>query len=165
MGTVFYRNAVVTKFNELRLFTGIKVLSYMGYMSNLTEIELPVGGLLEILDDSCFYYTPLPKTMVFPEGITTFANHSVSRSTMVETLDLPSTTESIPGYFAYVCSSLNHIIIRATTPPLVGSNTLPYISSRIQFYVPDEALQSYLNHSSLGSYSSRIHPISEYDAD
>lgn len=162
---MFYRNAVVTKFNELRLFTGIKVLSYMSYMSNLTEIELPVGGLLETLDDSCFYYTPLPKTMVFPEGVTTFKNHSVSRSTRVETLDLPSTTGSIPGYFAYVCSSLKRIIIRATTPPSVGSNTLPNISSSIHFYVPDEALQSYLNHSSWGSYSSRIHPISEYDAD
>ena len=161
MGTTFSYSNIV-KFNELSSFTGIEILKGFDHISSL-EIELPVGGALHTIGDNCFYMTTLPKNMVFPEGITEFGDHSVSRNYTLEILDLPSTTSSFKRFFAYYCSSLENIIIRSTTPPSVSSYTLPNIPSGVQFFVPDDSLQSYLNDSSWGAYSSRIHPLSEYN--
>ena len=156
-------NDNIYSFDELRFFTNIETLSGLGYCTNLTKLTLPEGGMLRKLGGECLYGSALTPVFSVPEGVTTFANHAIGRGTcMVVNLYLPSTTATFEGFFMMFSTHIQNIIIKAAIPPAVASNTLPNIPTSVQFYVPDTALQAYLNDSSWGSYSTRIHPISEY---
>ena len=155
-------NPLVTKFNELRFFTGITILSGLGGLGNLLEITLPAAGKLREFADGALNYSYLPMDMlVIPEGVTTFGNHSIGRSGChLKAVDFPSTTTTFSGYILFQVSTLTTVIIRATTPPTINSNALNVIPSTAIIYVPDESVDLYK--SSWSAVASRIKPLSEY---
>lgn len=166
MGTKFF-GASIVKFNELRYFIGIKSLdetSGFRYNQELLEITLPQGGNLTTLYQECLYGARLPMPLlVVPEGVTVLGNHAIGRNNCyIENVELPSTLIRFDGYIFYQMPSLQTVIIHAATPPTVANTTLSGIPSRVQFYVPDEAMSAYTSNSSWSAYSSRIHPISEH---
>ena len=163
MGTTF-RETLIRKFNELRLFTGIVTLSGLCYIQNLLEITLPIGGRLTTLGTECLYGSRLPMPLlIIPEGVTTINNHAIGRNNcFIENVDLPSTLARFDLWCFYQMPVLSKVRLYAETPPVVASNTLSGIPSRVQFYVPDAALETYQNDASWGTYSSRIHKMSEY---
>ncbi len=164
MHTSVYGTSLTSKFNELRYFVGITELTGLDYNQSLLEITLPEGGNLTRLGTECLYGSRLPmQLLVVPEGVTTIRNHAIGRSNCyIENVDLPSTLTKFEGYCFYQMPSLSKVRLFATTPPAVASNTLGGIPTRVQFYVPDAALETYKSDSSWGAYASRIHKMSEY---
>ena len=164
LGNIFINRRTTTLFDEFRYFTGVGN-NFRFYNSLVEKLTLP-EGTITALNDNVMYNCPLSQSSYFyiPEGCETFGNHALGGTPcMIVTLDLPSTTKTFQRYFMYVAPKIQSIILRASTPPEVNSATLPGIPSRVQFYVPDSAVQDYLSDSSWGAYSSRIHPLSEYD--
>ena len=156
--------SLTSKFNELRFFVGITELTGLGNNQSLLEITLPEGGNLTRLGTECLYGSRLPmQLLVVPEGVTTIRNHAIGRNNCyIENVDLPSTLTKFEGYCFYLMPALSKVRIFASTPPTVASNTLRGIPSRVQFYVPDAALETYQNDTSWGAYASRIHKMSDY---
>lgn len=102
--------------------------------------------------------------LVIPEGVTTIYNHAIGRGgCYIANVDLPSTLTRFTGYCFYLMPAISKVRIFATTPPTVANNTLGGIPTRVQFYVPDAALETYKSNASWGAYSSRIHKMSEYE--
>lgn len=102
--------------------------------------------------------------LIIPEGVTTIDNHAIGRNNCyIENVDLPSTLTRFAGYCFYQMPVLSKVRLYAETPPVVANNTLSGIPTRVQFYVPDAALETYKSNSSWGAYASRIHKMSEYE--
>lgn len=157
-------NQLITKFNELKLFTGLTTLSGLAHLPNLLEIDLPDAGNLKTIGQGALAWSYLPmELLVLPEGVTTLQNHAISRSSChLRSISLPSTLSRIISYFLYQMPNIETVQIYAITPPTVDNNTLSGIPTRVQFYVPDAALETYKSNSSWGAYASRIHKMSEY---
>ena len=94
------------------------------------------------------------------EGITEVGLTFNGSFNNVETLILPSTITSIPRYTFYGYIRITNFIIKATTPPTIGSPI--FNSSNIpNIYVPDESVDSYKTATNWSSYASQIYPISQ----
>ena len=163
MGNNFYQNRTIKLFDEFKYFTGVgNNFRFNG--STIEKLTLPEGTITAINDDT-LYNCPLSQSLYFyiPEGCITLGNHSLGGAPcLIVTLDLPSTIRTFQRYFMYLSTKIQSIILRAPVPPGVNSVTLQNIPSRVQFYVPDSAIEDYLSDTSWGAYSSRIHTISEF---
>lgn len=156
-------NFLIERFDEFQYFTSITNSWSFMYLENLKKLTLPQS--VTTIPSEALYGISLSESTNFkvPEGCTTYENHAIGRGNChIVTLDLPSTSTSFTGNFMYGAPDIQTIIIRATTPPTVASNTLSSIPSRVQFYVPDDSVEAYQTASSWSSYASRIHPLSEY---
>lgn len=156
-------NTLIQRFPEFQYFTSITSSWNFNYLENLKKLVLP--PYITIIPMEALYGVSLSESSYFkvPEGCTTYRNHAIGRGNChIVTLDLPSTSASFDGYIMYGAPDIQTIIIRATTPPTVASNTLSNIPSRVQFYVPDDSVEAYQTASSWSNYASRIHPLSEY---
>lgn len=168
LGTAFRqnqnsRNTLIKRFDEYKYFTSITVCSSFGYINNIVKLTLPPS--IKSISVEALYGVSLSESPYFvvPEGCTTYGNHAIGRSNCyITTLDLPSTSASFQGYIMYQSPNIQTIILRAMTPPAVTSSTLSGIPSRVQFYVPDASVEAYKTANIWSSYSSRIHPMSEY---
>lgn len=90
VGSVFNKNATITKFNEFQYFTGITIIpkGTFQYCTKLTEIT-------------------------FPDSIISFGDHSCSYSGFTSIV-IPDNTKTLTRSF-YSCKSLTSIIIGSST--------------------------------------------------
>jgi len=62
----------------------------------------------------------------------------------------------------YNCSALQYVIIRATTPPTLGSTSAFTNTNNCPIYVPDASVEAYKTATNWLQFSDRIKPLSEY---
>ena len=97
-----------------------------------------------------FEYTSIPS------GVTTIKDHTFYGCDGLTDIELPDTITSIENY-AFAWSSLCNIIIRATTPPTLGSNIFP--SSLVKIKVPSEYVGLYKVTTGWNTYADKIFSI------
>ena len=117
LGTVFNRNAVITKFNELQYFTGLSSLANYVFQncSSLTSVYLP--STLRSLPDYAFYGCSGLKRInsttdgVFnvPSGITSFGRCAFQSCSGMEILSISPDTTSLGSQIFTSCSNLKSI--------------------------------------------------------
>ena len=73
--------------------------------------------------------------------------------------ELPETITNIGNNAFRACTSLQTVIVRATTPPTLGTGNA---FSNANIYVPDNSVQAYKEASGWSAHASRIKPLSEY---
>lgn len=79
----------------------------------------------------------------------------------IESAILPSTLTYIGNYvLGTQPTSLKFVIIEATTPPSIESNS--FARSTCPIYVPDESVTAYKEATNWSAYADRIKPLSEY---
>lgn len=76
-------------------------------------------------------------------------------------VELEAITDIGSDAFA-ACPSLKTVIIRATTPPILGSYAFNNSANAI-IYVPDASVEAYKGATNWNTYASRIKPLSEYN--
>ena len=81
--------------------------------------------------------------------------------TSLTVLDIPSTVVSMGEAVVFGCTSLRHVIVRATTPPTLG--TRAFTSTTCLIYVPDGSVDAYKAATNWNSWADRIKPLSEYN--
>lgn len=75
-------------------------------------------------------------------------------------VDLPSTVTTINQYALYNCPLLSTLVVRATTPPTLGTGALPTSNTILKIYVPDANVAAYQAASGWSTYSAQIFPLS-----
>jgi hypothetical protein len=61
------------------------------------------------------------------------------------------------------CTSLQKVIVRASTPPTLGNTNAFNNTNNCPIYVPDASLEAYKTATNWVSYADRIHPLSEIE--
>lgn len=106
----------------------------------------------------CFKLVEIPP---LAEGITIIPNWAFL-GTSLTSVDLPSSIVKISLQAFFSCSHLSYIIVRATTPPSVESNSLPNTIGSI--YVPDASVSAYQAANNWSRFADKIKPLSELTA-
>lgn len=107
-----------------------------GYCNNLSSVTLNDG--LKLIDYKAFTYC-----------------------TSLSSITIPSSVEFIGGYAFSGCSNLERVIMQASTPPLLDTNTFDGLSSECIICVPDGSVNTYKSNSRFSRYSSIICSMSE----
>ena len=158
IGTTFYQKAI-TKFNELTQFTSVTSIPQNAFRGcpQLGEISLPAG--VTIVGDSAFNLTSSLKTINLSSSLKTISEYAFYLSGLAQ-IDLPSTITTIGSNAFQYCYYIKTIIVRATTPPTLGSNAL-YGVTPTAIYVPSASVEAYKSASGWSAFASKIVAIQE----
>lgn len=192
LGTVFQQNSLITTTADLHFFTSVTSLANNAFLRcySLRIIDLPnnivsigtytfytllsferiisLGGI-STLPDQTFAGMQYSTSITIPEGITKINNYVFSQSGQSDAqnklsfVDLPSTVTSI-GNNTFLYRHIKTWIVRAVTPPTLGTQTFRY-GSIGSIYVPDESVETYKAATNWSAWASKIHPLSEYVED
>ena len=158
IGTTFYQKAI-TKFNELTQFTSVTSIPTNAFRGcpQLVEISLPAG--VTIVGSSAFNLASSLKTINLSSSLKTIGSYAFYLSGLAQ-IDLPSTTTTIESNAFQYCYYMKTIIVRATTPPTLGSNAL-YGVTPTAIYVPSASVAAYKSASGWSAFASKIEAIQE----
>ena len=139
MYAAFASNSNLRWFPELKWFAGMpKLLRYaFRYCPNLEEIELPPN--ITCIGQQCF------------DGDKKLGPDFV----------IPPKVAQIDWYAFHDCTGIKNFKVLNPTPPTVESIASVFSSDTAEFYVPDDAVETYKAASGWSAYASRIHPMSE----
>jgi len=132
-----------------------------------------LGKVTEIKSGSSFtantlMNNPRLREMVFPDTVTTIGDIVLAKCNALEYLYIGESISSIGAYFAYIDANTTDVpldvIIKATTPPSLGSD---FLLRRTQYtiYVPDASVDAYKEASNWSSFASKIKGISSLATD
>jgi hypothetical protein len=80
----------------------------------------------------------------------------------LELLVLPPSLTSIQHGLAAGCTALKAVVVKATTPPTLGSNCF-LNTNNCPIYVPDNSIEDYKTATNWSNYADRILPLSQYN--
>lgn len=192
LGTAFASNTIITRFNELALFTGLVAVSTQhqnwtagGFAgcSNLEEVTLPPA--LKTLGCYSFRGTSNLEYIHNLENIeylhySTYSGIYVFSPSGIKEINLPNLKENIPANTLRGCNRVEKVVIGAGCRDIGTYNFYGGLYSVVIFlatepptlaanntsmkaiYVPDESLDAYKTASVWSAQASKIHPISEY---
>lgn len=98
----------------------------------------------------------------YNQYITSIPSNGLTDNKSLKKLELPPSLTTIGSNAFNGCFILNTIIIRAITPPSIGSTIFPYNNVALRIYVPDISLNDYKTATNWVTYSDYIYPLSEY---
>ena len=138
--------------------TTIGTAAFIG-CKNLQHITLP--NALTELKSQLFYNCSNLSNVVVPNSVTTIGSSAFGGCNRLSKIDIGTGITSIGGQCFYHNYPLT-MIIRATTPPSLGSNNTSLGNASSTIYVPDESVAAYKAASDWSAYAAKIYPISEY---
>lgn len=122
--------------------------------NNLKRLVIPEGNTNLGIVQGCKGMEYLE----YPEGGTTVDSYGSSNSGI---LVLPSTVTTIKD-MAFARSAYSFIVLKAKTPPTLGSNPFYSGSWPTYIYVPDNSVEAYKVATNWNNLSNRIRPLSEF---
>ena len=140
---------------DLSNITAITGWRFFRNCTSLKSIYLP--ECLDV-DHQAFEGCTSLKTVIMPK-VKNIGYRPFGSCTALERLDLPASVTNIWNNAFGGCTALKVITIAATTPPALDTTALSGQSA--EFYVPDDAVETYKAASGWSAYASRIHPMSE----
>ncbi len=162
MGNRFQNNKLVTSFKEAVSFTGItSIAANFAYGSSLQSIIIP--SFVTIIGTDAFRSSSVTDVVIQDgENGLTLSGRVFYSSPSLPFIDLPARVTSIGSECFHSCFALRTIIVRATTPPTLGSQAFRYLTT-FDIYVPDSSVDAYKAASYWSSWASHIKPLSEYE--
>lgn len=97
-------------------------------------------------------------SITIPNGVATIETGAFYQSSL-QTIDIPSTVTTMDNDCFKNSSDLNTVIIRAVTPPTIGSDVFAGNSNNLKIYVPADSVEVYKSASRWSSYASKIQAI------
>ena len=132
-----------------------KLRNYAFYRMPITKVILP-STLINPTGGSCFDSCASLSEVELGSGIIILTQRFFSGCTNLKSLTIPAQVIRINNY---AFTTLNELICLPTTPPIIESNVVRYVSTDI--YVPDDSLSAYQSATNWTSAASKIKPISE----
>lgn len=138
-GTDFRGNAELRSFTELKWFTGLVELSNSTF-ANCTALE----------------------EIALPQGVRTLYGQVFRQCAALRNITLPSSVQQINGYAFLYCKSMKWAKVLNPTPPKLYTGMPPFGGTDCEFYVPDDAVDTYKAADEWSEMTDRIHPLSEW---
>lgn len=126
--------------------------------SNLTSIT--IGSAVTSISTMAFQNCSKVTSLVFPNSVTFIGIQCCRSMSNLQTVDIGTGITSIQNMAFYECSKVQYYIVRAISPPTLGSSTLAGVSD-YAIYVPDASVNTYKAVSGWSNYASKIFPISD----
>ena len=124
--------------------------------TRLESVELP--ATLTKISNYAFNACMSLKRVIIPEGIEQIGQNCFTATQLSEVV-LPSSITSI-GNSAFLSNySLVSVIVRATTPPTLGTNAFNSSHSDLVIYVPAGSVSAYQSATNWSTYADRIQAI------
>lgn len=92
------------------------------------------------------------------------AYYALDNKTALKKVDIGPNCTTIGNFAFQSDTNLQEVIIRATTPPTLGSNALRWTNDNLIIYVPDASVDTYKEASGWSAFADRIYPLSVYEA-
>lgn len=93
-------------------------------------------------------------------SVTSVGDYALRQDYALTTLEFGNLTSLGEGALSF-CTGLVSVVIRATTPPTLGTNAFQETNNCL-IYVPDASVDAYKTATNWSSLASRIKPLSEY---
>lgn len=138
--------------------TAIKQSAFQ-YCTALREVRLP--NTLKKIYGNAFRGVNGMRSLTIPEGVTEMLQYALGSMPNLKYLDLPSTLTNIGNYCFYSASALDTLIVRAKTPPRIGSSSFSLMKSTCNIYVPADSVDAYKSASVWNNRASYIKAIPE----
>lgn len=158
-----------SKLEDVTLLEGITTIGNSAFYgcTNLHNITLP--STLTTMGTAVFQLSGIYKLEI-PEGIKKIPNNTVYQCASLEEIILPSTVTNINTGALRQCTSLERVIVKATTPPTLAADAFRDVKMNGIIYVPQGCKAAYeatvWNNSTANYYpKSRGWTIEELDAD
>lgn len=189
IGTTFKGNTEITSFNEFRYFTKVTSIPTNAFdaCSNLRSIGVNWGEITSIganafrncsslqleevaapkltnLGSAAFHAIPALKR-VTDLGFVPSVQLKTFYNTGLLFINFPATITSIGSQVFRYVTTLEQVIVRATTPPSLDSLAFQNTNDTFIIYVPDASLEAYKTAVNWSAYADRIHPLSEIEGD
>ena len=116
------------------------------------DLEFESGSINQVIKywvQGCSNVTP----------VTTIPIQALANISVMQEIDLPSTMTTIQDFAFYGDSNLTTLIIRATTPPALGTRVFDYCSSLAHIYVPAASVSAYQSATNWSAKASIISAI------
>ena len=160
-GGCFYQSAIkyVTNLGKITELKKSNVGTFASCKS-LISVVLP-ETLTSIIGDTFSECSELISINI-PDSLISMGNGVFYACTLLPKIDIPNSVTSIGGQAFEYCRGLKDAIIRATTPPTLGSAAFNSTHADLKIYVPDDSVEAYKAATNWSNYASKIHPLSEY---
>lgn len=132
-----------------------KLRNYVFQRMAITKVILP-STLIDPEGTSCFDSCSSLSEVELGSGIEILTQRMFSSCTNLKSLTLPPQVTRI---YSYAFTTLDELICEPTTPPVVNTGVLNYVS--VAIYVPDASLSAYQSATNWSTYASIIKPISQ----
>lgn len=164
---VFAGNRNIVKFNELREFTNVKVLTEFEFFNCSSLVSLDLSNITSVgravFQGSALVEIILENVVTIGSGSTTYAPMGTTSNLKKVVLGPNCTTI---GAYCFNASGVKTVVVKATTPPTVGTNIFNRVNlSNVKMYVPYSSdhsiLDAYKNTTNLTNYASNIYELNE----
>lgn len=164
------KNTLITKFNELKLFTGVKTVGGGTFYdcSKLSEVDFynitrisNISTLATVLYAGCkLSHAYFPNLKRISQWAFTSDTGSTVTNPSIVVAGASLTTLDNASALQYV----NHknIFIYATTPPSLSSALSSSGTSGTSYYVPDDSYDAYYSSSTWANLKSKLRKMSTY---
>ena len=130
-----FRYTSITSFNELRFFTGLKVIGENTFSGcKIEALSLPTS--IEEIGDYAFSSCSSLLSVSLPDGLTTIGNSAFSYCTKLTNVIIPNSVTSIGSGAFSSCSGLSSIIIPSSVTS-IGSGAFSYCGGLDSFVVEE----------------------------
>ena len=129
--------------------------------SNCTRItNVTIPNSVITIGHQAFSYCASLTEIEFPDSVTTLGEYCVAQCPGLTKITIGTGISTIGNGFGN-SANINLIIVKATTPPTIGSL---FVTSHFNghIYVPDASVNDYKTASNWSAYASYIYPLSEY---
>ena len=136
IGGVFKDNALITTFNELEYFTGVKAIPKDAFRqcSGLREITIPTN--VENIGNGAFYGCTFLTSVTIPSSVTSIGDFAFEGCSGLTSVSISEGVENIGGHAFESCSNLTSVIVLAKNPPTLNENDLG-VEKNVLLYVPN----------------------------
>ena len=127
--------------------------------AHLTNLTISEG--VKYIDDEAFRRNGGLNYLVIPNSVETIGHHAfavIQDSYSFGTIDIGSGITSI-GSNAFECGSIGKVIVRATTPPTLGSDAFKVSYNSFGIFVPCESVDTYKMTPGWSDFGDRIQGI------
>lgn len=179
----------ITSFNELQYFQSLSYIGHGGFRNTgvvIDDVRLPaltrLGGhtfegtkvkrvsdlgSLKGIDTWDYAYTfngcSVLEYVKLPDTLTSIPARMIISCANLKTLDVGNGVTIIGQWFLNGCTSLQTLVIRASTPPSASSESfMSGVPTSCGIYVPDGAVDAYKAADVWSGRASQIKPLSEY---
>ena len=140
----------------IKAATEIGAYAFYGW-ANAVSLILP--NTLQIIGAFAFRGWVNAASLNIPEGVIEIRSDAFQSWDIAKTLTLPSTVTYMGSYAFSYWSSATEVIVNATTPPEITSNTFDSLNSACVFKVPAASVVAYKAAPNWSAFASRIQAI------
>lgn len=165
--SITYNEIARTNLADVQIGDCVNDIGYSAftYCSSLTSITIGSGvttiGYCAFYNCTRLTSITIPNSVIGIYGDYTSGNirGAFTYCTSLSSLEIGSGILWIDDYAFYGCTALTSVMVNATTPPSISSNTFGNTNSNFIIYVPSASVNAYKSASRWSNYADRIQAI------